>query len=451
MKVVIVDDEMIERKAMRKLIEQHMNGIEVAGEAANGRLAIELAHALKPDVMLMDIKMPGISGLEAIRTIREAGLNIRFIMMTAYASFDYAREAMREGVSQYLVKPASREETVETLLRMQKEVNEQKKAARSLEQMIVSKVMHQEMNETIEGQLLKTAPDAKMAFFHVYGCQNEYAAGQLLQALNEWTPYGFLAGERYEGKLSVLFLAKDCQKADILLLAQKAARHAHTVVGAGLPYPLQEAGSSYPEAMLAFSQRQAGGGAAYGFAERRTASGRSSVKEAILKGEPFGDIKKYSLNELKEELAHVKKELSLAGVPVEDIDVIALDTTDLCQAAGRELADRVKMHKQSREMISKAKEFIHAHFHEPISLEDAADCVGLSPTYFTKLFKEKTNETFIGYLTHYRMEAARQLLQQTDISLKEVAVRTGYQDPNYFSKVFKKWSGYSPREYRHLF
>ncbi|PDO11499.1 MAG: hypothetical protein BLM47_01865 [Candidatus Reconcilbacillus cellulovorans] len=117
MKLVICDDEPIERLALRRIVEQHVPGVEVAAEAANGRQAIALADEHRPDLMTVDIKMPGIDGLAAIREIRGRHPRVRFILVSAYDTFEYAQEAIRLGVTDYILKPSSPTDIAESIRR----------------------------------------------------------------------------------------------------------------------------------------------------------------------------------------------------------------------------------------------------------------------------------------------------------------------------------------------
>ena len=83
-----------------------------------------------------------------------------------------------------------------------------------------------------------------------------------------------------------------------------------------------------------------------------------------------------------------------------------------------------------------------------ITLDEVSRQVNVSPYYFSKLFKEETGENFIDYLTSMRMDKAKELLMKTDKSMKEICGQVGYQDPNYFSRAFKKNVGITPTEYK---
>jgi two-component system response regulator YesN len=107
-----------------------------------------------------------------------------------------------------------------------------------------------------------------------------------------------------------------------------------------------------------------------------------------------------------------------------------------------------KKEKQTSGVISKAKNYIEINYKKDISLDDVSRTVDISPYYFSKLFKEETGENFIDYLTNIRIEKAKSLLKNSDLSIKNICVDTGYSDPNYFSRIFKKLVGVTPTEYR---
>ena len=88
------------------------------------------------------------------------------------------------------------------------------------------------------------------------------------------------------------------------------------------------------------------------------------------------------------------------------------------------------------------------HYMQDVSLDQAAEAMGMSSFYFSRFFRTSYNQTFLEYLTAYRIDRAVELLQQTDIPVREIAVRVGYTDANYFTKVFKRHLGVTPTEYR---
>jgi two-component system response regulator YesN len=107
-----------------------------------------------------------------------------------------------------------------------------------------------------------------------------------------------------------------------------------------------------------------------------------------------------------------------------------------------------KREEQASGVIAKAKTYIEENYSKDISLDDVSRIVDISSYYFSKLFKEETGENFIEYLTNIRIEKAKKLLQNREISIKNICADTGYSDPNYFSRIFKKQVGVTPTEYR---
>ena len=98
--------------------------------------------------------------------------------------------------------------------------------------------------------------------------------------------------------------------------------------------------------------------------------------------------------------------------------------------------------------MEKAKEYIRENFQKDLTLDEVSKVVDISPYYFSKLFKQETGENFIEYLTKVRMKNAEGLLKDSSYSIKEICAASGYGDPNYFSRIFKKYEGVTPSEYR---
>ncbi|WP_424659383.1 response regulator [Desulfofundulus sp.] len=139
MKLLVVDDEHLERQAIRLILERAEEPIKVVGEARNGRQAVQLAEELRPDIILLDIKMPGMDGLTAAREIRKILPASAIIFLTAYNEFDYVQEALRIGVVDFLLKPIRSQELVDVLkntrvqlLREREEQSEHKKLQEQL-------------------------------------------------------------------------------------------------------------------------------------------------------------------------------------------------------------------------------------------------------------------------------------------------------------------------------
>lgn len=125
LKILIVDDEILERTALTKIINCCSEDVMVIGEAPNGRVAIEMAEEYRPEIIFMDIKMPGIDGVQAVKAIRKIDPGIRFIMVSAFNTFEYAKEVMQQGVKEYILKPSRKQDILAALKRVSGEILEE--------------------------------------------------------------------------------------------------------------------------------------------------------------------------------------------------------------------------------------------------------------------------------------------------------------------------------------
>lgn len=122
LRVFLVDDEKIIREGMKKLLNWQEDGFEICGEAANGKEALDRIRQTRPDIVITDLRMPGMDGLELVKILAERMRNIKVIVLTGYDEFEYAKEAVRSGVFDYLLKPVSPEELRQSLLRLKKKI-----------------------------------------------------------------------------------------------------------------------------------------------------------------------------------------------------------------------------------------------------------------------------------------------------------------------------------------
>lgn len=119
-KVMLVEDEETIRKGLKRLIEETIGGFRVIAEAGNGKEALELLHAKQPDLVISDIRMAEMDGLEMIKRIRERHQELHLIIISGYAEFEYAKQALRYGVADYLLKPIDRVELAQVLDKFRK-------------------------------------------------------------------------------------------------------------------------------------------------------------------------------------------------------------------------------------------------------------------------------------------------------------------------------------------
>ncbi len=153
-RLLIADDERIEREALRYTVQKAAEAVEEVYDASNGREAVSMALELRPDICFLDIKMPGSTGIEAAKEIRRHLPQVRIVFLTAFDYFEYAREAIRIGVDDYIIKPASERNVIEVLRRiagdLDRERSEREHSKRVAEKLsLISTALEAEIAEGI--------------------------------------------------------------------------------------------------------------------------------------------------------------------------------------------------------------------------------------------------------------------------------------------------------------
>ncbi|MEW9500294.1 response regulator [Jeotgalibacillus marinus] len=467
MRILIAEDELVERKAMKKFIEANFTDMVVVGEAVNGRRAIELAEKTNPDIIFMDIKMPGINGLEAIEKIYAANSEIKFILVSAYDSFDYAKESMRFGIKDYILKPGKKEEIVKALLRVVKEIEltreSKMKSTELLKELFITKAMQAPLPKDLFALQEALFPTMKSGCFFVMKSNTDYDLGDIKKALATNASYSYILFQNEEAVVMCITAPIMIEKADVLTLARKL----HIVlgedmyIGIGFPsFSLEKLSKSYHEAYEACLQLASENKSKYGFFQANEKIGNeenviAGIGYMVEKGhsdEAIIYFKKYydrlTAGEKEDLYINLKNILSNHDITMHKSSFTALQTDQDWYSYLHLCCMKINEFYQSKQYIAQAKKYIHNHFNEAITLENVAASVNLSPNYFSNIFKQEFGETFIDFLTKVRLRKAKELIEGNLHSLKEICFMVGYKDPNYFSRVFKKFYHESPKQYQ---
>ncbi|ENH98038.1 two-component response regulator [Gracilibacillus halophilus YIM-C55.5] len=512
-KVMLVDDEAIEREGLRMILRKNRSDFEVVAEAKNGKEAVDYALSEHPDLVFMDIKMPEFDGLVAIEKIIEQQPNTKFVMVSAFDMFGYAKRAMKFGVKEYLLKPSKVSEVLEAYDRLVKEIEEERQEANDRMQLhqrierassiieaefIVSLMMDHvleigadDWNEWLE--IDKTEGFAAV-FSFVTDQRNPsreekskwyQIVKQQLKAQSASCFIGPLTGFQVP-----VFVASSSDKSqrdafarNVIPVIQKSLDQCQIKVGmGGLVLDIDEFSRSYEEAIDALELVRYKTNASYlsyteELKEKRNELLPFETEKVLIDAIKQGDRQRglqafedyfhwisqranYQIHWIQQAmedffivLTRVMKQLGFE----EDLQ-FRLDhfetTTQMKEAAKSHVLyviDQINEWRVSgiEGMLIQAKDFIDQYYHTQITLEEVATDVGISTYYFSKLFKEYFHVSFVEYLTNKRLEQAKDLLLDQRLPLKEIALTVGYKDPNYFSRVFKKEMGLSPSQYRY--
>lgn len=207
-KLMIVDDEQIVIDAITHIVSKNIRNVTVVATARNGREAIEKAKANHPDIILMDIRMPGINGIDAIAEIKRVYSDIRFAIISAYEQFEFAKQAMELGVEHYILKPINRNLLIETILKMISLIHEQEEKKRRelenieklekvipyLEQGFIYSIL---LNTEFDEELLKYMNILNMNQSGGYIMIMQFGDGNKAEALSNRIGSGIIGQENY--------------------------------------------------------------------------------------------------------------------------------------------------------------------------------------------------------------------------------------------------------------
>ncbi|MFC6038771.1 response regulator [Paenisporosarcina macmurdoensis] len=504
-KLLIVDDEPIEREGMQAILHKAYPELEIK-QAKNGKVAVEMAGEFKPELILMDIMMPGMNGLEAVEQISADHPDIKFVMVTAFDMFDYARQAIKLGVKDYLLKPSKASEIVATVGKVlkQSEIEQNSLATSKFQQEamqnaltlvetdVVTQLLFDHVHEVHIDMLVEmldirsTNEKFVMVILLPSGSEKYYSAikDKVRQTGSGWV--GALYGRQLpiivfrqpdkSFRSQVIFLANE-----ILSIAKKSNLVEGWFIGIGnVCDSLDQIRQSYQESLIAtmdttrpvkyrfysdvpalnpISDGQEAKQLEKQFFEQIRLGQWEQVRVRVMdlthRYENEGAILLQTQQRVLELLWITTRVMSEMGIETDapfysfqaqDYRQLRAETEHLLgqmQQSYVEHYDQVEVDK-----IHQIKQYIFDHSHEDISLDALGRKVDLSPIYISKMFKEKLGINYIDFLTECRIEKAKKLLSDPEKSLKEITFEVGYHEPNYFSKVFKKMCSVSPKEYR---
>lgn len=419
LRILIADDEQLERRALSSILSTLDGRSFDLVEAANGRQAVKLAETAAIDLAFLDIRMPGLDGLQVAHQLRSLCPGVHIVFVTAFDHFDYAREAIRLGVDEYLVKPASAKEILDTTLRVLDRIEEKRRDAAA----------------GLQG-----------------GRDGEHALALLEEELLADLGQDSMDGRR----LSSFFSLKGFGGHRILALALRVNLSPITDAASrklALKRVEEMCGRMLPGAgwQVLMASRDDGLYCAAALAtEVVVPSGASSVSP--------GDV----LESLLDEILHIlglrafigachvlKAESSTPFVAVRDALALARpENPVVVLMPGQDGSGGIGINRHGSSTVERAIDYMHAHLAENLSLADVAAAVGSAPSHLSRLFIRHAGDTFVHVFCRLRISAAKDLLHSGQYRIKEVCSMVGFNDQAYFSKVFRKYEGVSPAEYK---
>ncbi|MCJ8012944.1 AraC family transcriptional regulator [Paenibacillus sp. KQZ6P-2] len=443
-RLLIADDEALEREGIEWIVNRMMPDTFEIHHAENGRIAIQKAAEFHPHIVMMDVRMPGIQGLEALKEIKAQNPQVKMVLVTAYEYFEYAKQALSLGVQEYLVKPAKRDQIASVLMRLVNEIkadrrqrNEQLAVRDKFFQLlplgeteIALHFMSDQVNETEVEHLA----DILGISIHK-GCALVLAFPELGDEKKKVydTVKGLTHGMTKDRWGAVVSSMVHSHMAVFLLEKPQTGMEAIQEGAVQLGTKLAEALTGRYGITISVG---------IGSVQPEVTGIRRSYYEAVFASKfenKWGSLCRFEDLSMADRNGSGKATSQMPG------EASAEESTYV-ELAIRQI--REEREQSTTNMLDRALDYIREKFQEEISLEDAAEHVHLNPYYFSKVFKQQTGETFIDYVTRLRIDKAKDMMKNGELSMKEVCYAVGYKDPNYFSRVFKKVTGVTPSEYR---
>ena len=418
--ILVIDDEYLVRVGIRATINWEAYNFRIIGEASNGEEGLAIAKAENPDIIITDIRMPFMDGLEFMAKLRAAGLTAKIIVLSGYDEFDYARTALKYGASNYLLKPIENQQLIETVLQVGKAIRQERAKNREYTQLKreLPALQRQLLVDLLKGRLTEEEKiREKLNFLQIpldaQGLVVVVVKVDDVQLLAQsQTPQQF---KSVMEKINLLFTQQVMEEWGYrgLVLDTEAYELAAVLQ---LPEATETQIPRLREALKKFTGQIS---AKQGF----------DLTVSVGISAPFQSATSM----------HDGYQEALTGANTKFIP----GTNSITYIKDEGVQD-------CHNVVKAALAYLKNNYDQNITVEMAAKALLVSPSYLMHLIKEELGKTFVECLIEYRIEKAKELLREHKYRVYEVCTKVGYQDAKYFSQLFKKITGLSPSEYAKL-
>lgn len=495
-KILIVDDEFLMRQGIKHMVDWEAEGFQIVGEAGNGREALEMLEQVSPHIILSDMVMPLMNGIDFTSVVKEKYPDVQIIILSGYDDFAYVKNVMKNGAVDYILKPTLNPDELLYVLQ---------KTAKNIPGIVLKKDTSVQYKTKIERYLLGYENDIVLqgqdavfqdSCFVICGVQikkyndrGQDMSGILYGKIETWLteksemPGMLLYLEEKTACLIFNFPKKDEEALGDRI--KKLSEQLHLLYGQ-LPFiksvtlsSLEEVKNFYQEVMIPNLEK--------GF---------------YYKGRPFLELKKernsviqyprldynqfsslisqeryrsamtlffqYIHDALSAQLDEERLKNQAKNVLYNLLDTLngddrqleemrqdyfkRIDATSYAEDFVRvleliesELTEYIQEHENSEDiMLGKIMDYIAAHYNEDLDLKEVAEVFNFNYSYLSTYFNQRITEGFSGYLNKIRIEKACQLLKKSDMTIAQISDEVGYSEQSYFCRVFKKMVGKSP-------
>ena len=519
-KVLAADDELWSRENIRRMLPWEDYSIDFLEPACDGEEVLERIPKEKPDIVITDINMPFLSGLELLNRIQTEYPDIITLAVSGYDDFRKVKGVFMSGGIDYLLKPVSREQLVDSLSKALKTLEEreaenaEKEDTRLRENYVSSFLEDDEFSSLLNGKLFRPGKESHVPSTKVFSeistilvkfhdveiLKQSYKKDVLRMSYDLKNKLRELIGSEltivfnYTDKVNEFIIELNATPARLRLIADRILeafpvkeQGPITIVVHDKATSLDDIATVYREMIAELVTRPfdrvhsivmcTGGKKTAGLTDKYTGRIEALVSDCLnnhdieqtrnvimeTAGLENCDSKKWSLFEVTQFTTRAlntiadfdKASDNRSYEEVQDAinyglrslnkDII-LDNIVLAIkiAAGDNAAENTSISQQ----VESVHEYIESHYMEHLSLSDLAEQFFVEPSYLSRKFSQKYNETITACITRCRMDRAKELMQDDNNKLEAISFEVGYDDYNYFSRVFRRFEGISPSEYR---
>lgn len=486
--VVLIDDEAMIREGLQAIVDWNEYGFEVTNEAGNGILGKSIIQREQPNLVVLDISMPGLDGITMLKQLRQEGFEGKVILLTGYANFEYAKQAIELKVENYLVKPIEKEELINVLIDVKKKLDGQK-----VTKEVIHK--HQGLNKIKIFQNLLFLEGQDQTVDNEFYCEDSsyYVAiiGQtniddVKENLVSSVDVVLLPVNEY-----VLMLIKDKSRESmnhilnvLSVNVEKITNEVPMITCSSNVHGYSEIKDAYENARHLYERR-------FLFDEQKTIfydDYNVSTEVIEQKDLDFDSLYKYieigNFDEMDKGILTVFSQLKQSSLNVEQIKGLCINCFiaikgmvpskyKIAQDQLPPVSEVIDKTYQSESLldvlrylrkifyklsydinngpvedaIERVLEYIRENSHQNLKLEQIAKLFNYNSSYLGKVFKSKVGMSFNKYLDEIRIEKAKMLLAKNEYKVYQIADMVGFSSPDYFYNKFKKYVGVTPKAY----
>ncbi|WP_219837410.1 response regulator [Paenibacillus sp. R14(2021)] len=413
-KVLIVDDESLFREYLRTIVNWETYGFTICGEARNGIEALEVAKVTYPDLALVDINMPLMDGLKLSEAFKELYPDLAIVLVTGHGEFEYARQALKLGVEDYILKPFDLDELFLTLM----------KTKNRIQQAAEDRKTRSKQAEWLKAHLFHRLVDQDTTIN-----QHEIAA-----ELDSW-------GFETDSDAYIVMVTEIDDSYQLRLDRKEMLLWKNTII------------NILHEMLDAKGRRLSFLGP-----EDRIVT----LCQLATDLDPFLDdpscleklcvmVKRHF--KFTVTLGVGNPQRGLGGIRESYLQALAALGTKPSEGSGRVIRYRASDmpgygRARSKQIFEEAKRFIEQNYrNSELNVEEITKIAFVNGSYLRKIFNREVRMSVSDYITHVRMQRAREFIQLKKSNIAAISEMVGYNDPGYFSKCFKKYYGVTPKDY----